>query len=151
MNPNEEAITVLANLARRFERLFTPGSTGTCMATETADGSETADSSSDTGDPENPDNMSPYMRGVTITTIATVMGMVAAVVSSFVATANGDPDSFTGVLVMIIAIIVQFPIYKLLGIDVEAFGTKDQLYIFFMTFVLWFVSWTILLTTGALH
>jgi hypothetical protein len=36
----------------------------------------------------------------------------------------------------------------LVAVDVEEFGAKDYLYVAFMTFSLWFVSWTIILTTG---
>jgi hypothetical protein len=52
------------------------------------------------------------------------------------------------------AIIVQFPVFRLLEaagiqLDTDDFGAKDYLYVAFMTFSLWFVSWAILLTTGA--
>ena len=36
----------------------------------------------------------------------------------------------------------------LVAVDVQEFGAKDILYVAFMTFSLWFVSWTVLLTTG---
>lgn len=117
-------------------------------ATETVDetATETVDESAETEA-----GISPYMRGVTVTTLATLLGMAAAVLSTLFATANGEPDSFRGGLFMVAAIIVQFPIYRLIGIDVDDFGAKDQLYIIFMTFVLWFVTWSLLLTTGGLQ
>jgi hypothetical protein len=34
------------------------------------------------------------------------------------------------------------------AVDVEDFGAKDYLYVLFMTFALWFVGWTVLLTAG---
>jgi hypothetical protein len=46
------------------------------------------------------------------------------------------------------AILVQFPLYSLIGIDIDEFGTKDYLYILVMTGALWFISWGILLTAG---
>ena len=115
------------------------------MATETGDSQTTTD------DTETGDKISPYMRGVTVTTVATLMGMVAAVGSMYVAVANGEPDTFMGLIVLLLAIIVQFPIYQAVGIAVDEFSTKDQLYVFFMTFALWFVTWSLLLTTGALQ
>lgn len=108
------------------------------MATETGD-----------SDTESGESISPYMRSITVTTAATLLGVVAAILSTLYATVEGEPDTLLGGLFLVAAIAVQFPLYNLVGIDVEDFGTKDQLYIFFMTFVMWFVVWTITLTTGA--
>lgn len=113
------------------------------MATETGDSSTETEEATETGDA-----VTPYMRGIIITTTATLLGMFAAVLSMLYATSGSEPDNFTGMLILLGAILIQFPFYNLVGIDVEGFSTKDQLYIFFMTFVLWFVTWSILLTTG---
>ncbi|PSQ23844.1 hypothetical protein BRD04_02295 [Halobacteriales archaeon QS_9_67_17] len=92
---------------------------------------------------------SPHMRGVTVTALASIMGIVAAVASSVVtagaATAATDPK---GVFVLGGAILVQFPVLQAVGIDMEDFSTKDYLYVAFMTFSLWFVCWGILLSTN---
>lgn len=98
------------------------------MATDTADG------------------MSPHMRGLTVTTLTAIAGIAAAFGSN--AIASGATD-VTGVLVVAAAIAVQFPILRLVGIEQEDLSTKDILYVAFMTFSLWFVTWGILLTTGA--
>ena len=45
-------------------------------------------------------------------------------------------------------VFVQLPVLQLMGIDVDDFSTKDHLYVLFMTFSMWFVTWTILLTNG---
>ncbi|MCQ4334679.1 hypothetical protein KM295_14570 [Natronomonas sp. F2-12] len=92
-----------------------------------------------------------HVRGVTVTTIACLAGVAAAVVSSVVA--DGATDTLA-VYVLAGAVIVQFPILGLLEIvgidlDIEDFGAKDYLYVAFMTFALWFVCWAILLSTGA--
>lgn len=84
-----------------------------------------------------------HVRGVTVTTLATVTGIVAALVSTVVA--SGATDS-VAVYVLAGAVLLQFPILQVLGIDVEEFSTKDYLYVAFMTFALWFVCWAILLT-----
>ena len=92
-----------------------------------------------------------HIRGVTVTAIACLSGVVAALVSTMVATGAGDT---LAVYVLAGAVIVQFPLYRLLEmagmeLDVDDFGVEDYLYIAFMTFSLWFVCWAILLTTGA--
>ncbi len=92
-----------------------------------------------------------HVRGVTVTAIACLAGVVAAVVSMSVA--NGASD-ILAVYVLAGAILIQVPLFRLLEmaglqLDVDDFGVKDYLYIGFMTFSLWFVCWAILLTTGA--
>jgi hypothetical protein len=92
-----------------------------------------------------------HVRGVTVTAIACLAGIAAAVISSVIA--EGASDSIA-VYVLVGAIIVQFPVFRLLEaagiqLDTDDFGAKDYLYVAFMTFSLWFVSWAILLTTGA--
>ncbi len=92
-----------------------------------------------------------HIRGVTVTAIACLAGVVAALVSGAVADGAGD---ILGVYILTSAIIVQFPLFKLiemagLELNTDDFGAKDYLYIAFMTFSLWFVCWAILLTTGA--
>lgn len=105
------------------------------MATETGDGTETAE------------EMDPFVRGVTVTTLATVMGLLVGVGSAFLA---GGPNDIIGLGLLAIGIVVQFPILEGLGVDTGEFGTKDRIYIFFMTFVFWFVSWGLLLTAESL-
>jgi len=112
------------------------------MATETGTSAET-DDGTETGD-----SVSPFVRGATVTVLATLSGIIAGVVSQV---AIGDPEDNLALVVLAVAIAVQFPILKVVGIDTGDFGTKDKIYIAFMTFVLWFVSWGILLTSGALQ
>ncbi|GGO00464.1 MULTISPECIES: hypothetical protein [Haloarcula] len=97
------------------------------MATDTADG------------------MSSHMRGLTVTTITAVAGIAAAFVSNAVAASATD---VTGVLVVAAAVLAQFPVLRVIGIGPDDLSTKDVLYVAFMTFALWFVSWGILLTAG---
>ncbi|CAI48429.1 uncharacterized protein NP_0676A [Natronomonas pharaonis DSM 2160] len=92
-----------------------------------------------------------HVRGVTVTAIACLAGVAAAVVSAAVADGAGDT---LGLYVLVGGIIVQFPLLRVLEmaglqLDVDDFGAKDYLYIAFMTFAMWFVCWTVLLTTGA--
>jgi uncharacterized membrane protein len=43
---------------------------------------------------------------------------------------------------------LQFPILRVVGVDVTDFGAKDYLYVGFMTFTLWFITFAIMLTAG---
>lgn len=85
-----------------------------------------------------------HIRGVTVTTSAALSGLLAGFVAAFVA---AGPDDEVGLIVLAGAILVQFPVLRLAGVAVEDFGVKDYLFIAFMTFSLWFVSWGILLTS----
>jgi len=90
---------------------------------------------------------SPHLRGLTVTTISTLLGMAAGVGAAVV---TEGPTDTAGVMVLAGAVLVQLPLFKLLGIDTDDFSTKDYLYITFMTFVLWFITWGLILTTNAL-
>ncbi|MFW6448639.1 MAG: hypothetical protein ACOC0X_03740 [Halobacteriota archaeon] len=48
---------------------------------------------------------------------------------------------------LLIAILVQLPLYRIMGYE-EFGGGKDVLYVAFMTFSLWFITFGIILTTG---
>jgi len=104
---------------------------------------------------ETADARASHLRGLTVTTLASLAGILAAVGSSVVTAGAAEPaTSRIGLYVVVAAVVVQFPILEALGraglveVDIEDFGAKDYLYVIFMTFSLWFVSWTVLLTTG---
>ncbi|MFW6436431.1 MAG: hypothetical protein ACOCYZ_02225 [Halococcoides sp.] len=92
-----------------------------------------------------PDDAEAHVRGVSVTTVATLSGLAGGIVADLVATGPKDP---TGVATLFAAILVQVPILRVMGYQVETFDTKDYLYIGFMTFALWFLSWSILLTAS---
>lgn len=87
-----------------------------------------------------------HIRGVTVTTLASVAGVLAGLLAGQFAAGSED---VLGVAFLGLAIFVQFPIYRAAGIEVETFGAKDYLYVMFMTFCFWFVTWGIMLTTGS--
>ena len=91
------------------------------------------------------DKRAAHLRGLTVTMLACVAGIGAAVVSQGLAASATDT---TALYVVVGAIAVQFPILQVVGIDINDFSTKDYLYVAFMTFSLWFVSWGVLLTAG---
>ena len=99
------------------------------------------------------DRREAHIRGLTVTTLASVAGIIAALLSAAMVMGPGTPvtEAATDELsVYILAgvTIAQFPVLRILGIDVDDFGGKDFVYVVFMTFSLWFVCWTIFLTTG---
>jgi hypothetical protein len=94
---------------------------------------------------ETVDRRASHIRSVTVTSLAAVAGVLAAVASSALASGPNDP---LGLYVLAGFIVVQFPILRVAGIDVAEFSPKDYLFVAFMSFALWFVCWTVLLTTG---
>jgi hypothetical protein len=87
---------------------------------------------------------SAHIRAVTVTAVASLAGIGAGIASAALASDAGDPLSL---VVLGALVFVQFPLLKGTGI-VEEFSTKDKVFIVFMGFCLWFVTWGILLTTG---
>jgi hypothetical protein len=116
------------------------------MATETETGAAETDAGDSAAEPG--DGISDFMRSITVTTTATLAGVVAGVLSTVLA---AGPNDNIALGILGVTILVQFPFYYLVGIDVGDFGTKDKLYVAFMTFALWFVTWSILLTAGSLQ
>jgi len=106
---------------------------------------ETDGTSGETVEEADEDGLESYLRSVTVTTLSTLLGIVAGLLAAVVAS---GPQDLTGVLILGALIAVQFPVLNVLGIDTGDFGTKDQLYVIFMTFALWFVSWGLLMTLG---
>jgi hypothetical protein len=92
-----------------------------------------------------------HVRSVTVTTIAALAGIAAALGSASL-TAHLPPEeaavSARALYALFAAVGVQFPLLRLFGIDASEFGAKDVLYVAFMTFALWFVVWAVLLTSG---
>ncbi|MFB6196068.1 MAG: hypothetical protein ABEI80_07840 [Haloplanus sp.] len=94
--------------------------------------------------------LSGHVRGVTVTTLACLGGVVAAVVAGVVVGTGAAAASDLRALAFLVAAIAgQYPVLKAVGVDVSEFGAKDHLYVAFMTFTLWFITFAILLTTGA--
>jgi hypothetical protein len=85
-----------------------------------------------------------HIRAVSVTAVASLAGIAAGIASATLASDASDPIAL---VVLLALIVVQFPLLKGTGI-VEEFSTKDKVFIGFMGFCLWFVTWGILLTTG---
>jgi hypothetical protein len=91
-----------------------------------------------------------HMRGVKVTTFSCVLGVVAGVVSwaltQGVLTGAELPDR-TGFVVLAAAVAFHQPVLPYLG--KHEMSKKDWAYVAFMTFDLWFITWTVLLTAGS--
>ena len=89
------------------------------------------------------------------TAIACALGMLAGIASYFLA---GIPDSVSGVqpsaiigiFILLAFIVIQRTIFILIKIDTQKLGKKDWFYQAFMTFAIWYLSWTIILSTSLL-
>jgi hypothetical protein len=98
---------------------------------------------------ESQPGLSKHVRGVTVTTLACLAGVAAAVASGVVVgtdAAAASSQLTVGIVAAFIA--VQFPVLRVVGVDVSDFGAKDFLYVGFMTFTLWFITFAIILTAG---
>ena len=90
-----------------------------------------------------------HLRSVIITTCTALLGIGAAVAATAVsgdATGAEAAGDTTALLLLVVAMAVQIPLYRLLGYD-DFGGAKDTLYLVFMTFSFWFIAYGIVLTT----
>ena len=94
---------------------------------------------------ETVDARASHRRSLKATSTATIGGVVAGVLTPMFA---AGPTDRIALVAVVGAVLAELAVMRLLGVDVENFSTKDHLYITFMTFSMWFITWTILLTTG---
>lgn len=98
---------------------------------------------------DEPSERSAHLRAITITSIAALAGVAAAIGSALL---TGDMEATAAAsetapqLLLVATIGVQLPIYTRVYDDWG--GAKDYLFVVFMTFSLWFVTWGVILTTG---
>ena len=86
-----------------------------------------------------------HIRGVSVTTISAIAGVAAGMAAAHLA---AGPDDTLGVIILAIAVVAQFPLIRFSGLKPDL-GAKDYLFITFITFCFWFVTWAIMMTTGA--
>lgn len=92
---------------------------------------------------------------ITRTLVACFMGILVGGLSFYL---SGTPDpasglqenAIIGILLLMAGVVFQKHIFMLIRIDHMALTGKDWFYQSFMTFALWFMTWTILLTTTVL-
>jgi hypothetical protein len=89
------------------------------------------------------------------TLVACFMGILTGALSFYL---SGTPDPATGLqanniiglLLLAAGVVFQKHVFMLLGVDYLELTGKDWFYQSFMTFALWFMTWTLLLTTAVL-
>jgi hypothetical protein len=94
-----------------------------------------------------------HVLSVTRTGIAALLGVLAAfgsyLLTQDAATMDAAARDQTAQLLVLVAVVVQPVLQRLLGIYKDDFGAKDFLFILLVTFAMWFVTWTVILTSGA--
>lgn len=90
------------------------------------------------------DRKAQHRRSITVTSVASIGGVAAGLAAA--ALASGPTDTL-GIAMLFAATFIELGIMRGLGVDVSEFSTKDHIYVGFMTFALWFVTWGILLTS----
>lgn len=92
-----------------------------------------------------------HIRRIVRTLIACFLGMITGYISFFVGgTPNANliqPNLLLEILVLMAGIVIQKHVMILFRIDPSKLGSKDWFYQAFLTFALWFITLTILLTT----
>jgi len=96
---------------------------------------------------------SEHVNRVIRTAIACILGMLAGLASFYLAgtmdpVTGTQPMPVMGLLTLVLAIVIQKTIFMVIRIDVSKLGKKDWFYQGFMTFVTWFLSWTMMLSTS---
>jgi len=93
-----------------------------------------------------------HIRRIVRTLIACFLGMITGYISYL---AGGTPDAnliqpnlLLEILILMAGVVVQKHVMVLFRIDPSKLGSKDWFYQSFMTFALWFITLTILLTTS---
>jgi len=85
------------------------------------------------------------------TLIACLLGMFAGVLSFFSVPASDiagiNSHTMLTFFLMLAGIVIQKHVFILLRMDTSKLGAKDWFYQGFMTFALWFMTWTILLSS----
>jgi hypothetical protein len=98
---------------------------------------------------ETESGLSGHMRGVTVTTLSCLAGIAAGMVSGVIVGTTPEAAQSTRPLFVLASFaILQFPVLKVVGVDVDDFGAKDYLYVVFMTFSLWFITYAVLLSNS---
>ncbi len=82
------------------------------------------------------------------TAIACGLGMAAGIVSYYLAGVQANP--IIGILVLLVAIVIQKSLFMIIKIDTSKLGKKDWFYQAFLTFATWYLSWTLMLSTSLL-
>lgn len=94
-----------------------------------------------------------HIRSIGVTAVSALAGVGAALASAAV-TADAEAEVAAGdqlaLYIVLGAILIQYAVIQVAGIyGDDEFGVKHYLFIAFMTFAMWFVTWGIMLTSEA--
>ena len=102
------------------------------------------------------DTMSPrreHIRSISVTAFACLAGVGVAIGSAILTAGEAPNDAAADPLTYLLVfgvIVAQLVLLPALGIyDEDEFGIKHYLFITLMTFSFWFITWGIILSTGA--
>jgi len=97
------------------------------------------------------DRQAEHIERIKRTLVACLLGIFTGILSFF---SGGVPNTLglqnnglLGFMIMLAGIVIQRHIFTLLRMDTSRLGAKDWFYQGFMTFALWFLTWTILLSS----
>jgi hypothetical protein len=104
------------------------------------------------GTPQKVDKLAAHNERILRTVIACLMGIIAGIASFLLsgqvdAATGSQSNAIIGWLILLAGIVFQRHVFMIAKIDYTSLGGKDWFYQAFMTFSLWFISWTLLLTT----
>ena len=92
------------------------------------------------------------IRKIKRSAIAAAMGIITGVISYLTIDSSQilGIQSYTifALLIMLAGVVVQKHIFMLMHLSPTPLSKKDWFYQGFMTFAFWFISWTLLLTSG---
>lgn len=93
-----------------------------------------------------------HIRSVSVTALSALLGVGAALASAvWIGTTGAAAEDTRAVMLVVGAILAQLVLIDFTGIyNEDEFGVKHYLFIAFMTFSMWFVTWGILLSTEAM-
>lgn len=87
-----------------------------------------------------------YQDNLKKTFVPVIFGVIGGILSSLVASESAN--NF-GIMILILMIMTQIPVYEQLGINKKELKPKDWFFISSMTFFSWFVTWGLILNMGA--
>jgi PKD repeat protein len=93
------------------------------------------------------DKQAEHINRIRRTLSASLIGIFAGGLSYYISISFSTDTGLLALMLMIAGIVVQKHLFILMHMDTEKLGAKDWFYQGFMTFALWFMVWTILLTS----
>jgi hypothetical protein len=97
------------------------------------------------------DKQAEHIERIKRTLVSCLLGILAGVLS-FLSVGGSNTqglrdNGLLAFMIMLAGIVVQKHVFILLRMDISKLGAQDWFYQGFMTFALWFMTWTILLSS----